>query len=153
MEKSTKYFIIIFSLVITMLIAIKTLGYYQNKQFNNDQNSYNSVVTKIGTDPTNSLIELQKLEEKYPKSYMIKINIGIIYRITNDYETSVKYFDEAIKLNPILSIEPQFCTMFGQILIMNGEKEKAKSYLESAKANNQDPTLLAQIESLLIETN
>ncbi|MDF2606705.1 MAG: hypothetical protein K0S34_900 [Bacillales bacterium] len=153
MEKSTKHFVIILSLIITMLIAIKTLGYYQNKQFNNDQLDYNAAVMKIGADSTSSIIELQKLEEKYPKSYMLKINIGIVYRITNDYQAAVKYFDEAVKLNPVLSIEPQFCAMFGQILIMNGEKEKAKSYLESAKANNQDQALSQQIESLLIETN
>ena len=91
-------------------------------------------------DPAAAIPELRKIEHHLPGKYYVKFYLGSSYLSLNDPETALRYYEQALELEPTEQDIPSIYSYMGVCLKDMGEYHSALDVLEKGKEFDAERT-------------
>ena len=84
-----------------------------------------------------SIIEYEKLSKKYPEHAIVFYNLGLIYKVSEEYDLAVENYKNAQALNPFEEKYSLAVKAIAQISAKEGDEEYTRQEFDSAIENYQ----------------
>ena len=93
----------------------------------------------------------EKLQQKYPKEYLIAYQLGYAYLTMGNMQPALTMYTRAIDLNPYLVENNEFMYQYALVLANNEQKDSAKTVIARAQQLPGDENYIQRLESLLTQ--